>query len=79
MMDTHGAVEAAKRLIGGESIASDGLTRLYMEQRLDLTVEATVLRPEFAPLFTEDERARARQILASYPYRPLWDHDPVAP
>lgn len=70
MMGEYGAVGAAKRLIADAAIASDGLTRLYLMKRLDLSVEATVLCPEFAPLFTAAERARAREILAVYEYRP---------
>ena len=42
-----------------------GFTRLWELRRLDLTVEAVVLRPEFASLFTPDERAVARQRLDS--------------
>jgi hypothetical protein len=36
---------------------------------LDLTVEALVLRPEFAPLFTEGELTRARERLEQFGYR----------
>jgi len=39
---------------------SDGSTTLWDLKRLDLSVEAYVLRPESAPLFTEEERAIAR-------------------
>jgi hypothetical protein len=79
MVQDYGAVEAAKRLIAGEAVGSDGLTRLWEEGRLDLTVEASMLRPEFAPLFTEAERARTRAILATYGYRAPWDAGPAAP
>jgi len=37
--------------------------------RLDLSVEREVLRPKFEGLFTEAERAVARQRLDSYGYR----------
>ncbi len=59
-----GAVGACKRL-PEESEVSEGFTRLWELRRLDLTVEAVVLRPEFASLFSPDERAVARQRLES--------------
>ena len=40
--------------------------------RLDLTVEAQVLRPEFADLFSEDERDLCRRRLTDYGYQPRW-------
>jgi hypothetical protein len=47
---------------------SDGFTTLWELKRLDLSVEAFVLRPEYAPLFTEEERAIARARLRQYEY-----------
>jgi hypothetical protein len=47
---------------------SDGFTTLWKLQRVDLSVEAYVLRPEYAPLFTEEERAIARARLKGYGY-----------
>ena len=43
---------------------SEGFTRLWELKRLDLTVEAIALRPEFAPLFTAEQLAMARERLA---------------
>jgi len=40
---------------------SDGFTTLWELRPLDLSVEAYVLRPEYAPLFTEEERGIARR------------------
>ena len=50
-------METAHRLLATEKI-QDGLGELFLLGRLDLTVEHHVLLPEFAPLFTDDERAR---------------------
>ena len=47
---------------------SDGFTTLWELKRLDLSVEAYVLRPEYAPLFTEEERGIARARLRQYGY-----------
>ena len=67
MVGELGAVGACKRLLE-KSEPSEGFTRLWELRRLDLTVEAVVLRPEFASLFTLDERAVARQRLESVGY-----------
>jgi hypothetical protein len=72
MIQEHGAVETARRLLRKEDY-SEGMTRLWQEQRLDLSAEALVLRPEFAALFTAEERALARQILHEYGYTAPWD------
>ena len=41
-------------------------TTLWELKRLDLSVEAFVLRSEYAPLFTEEERGIARARLKEY-------------
>jgi hypothetical protein len=41
------------------------LQSAYDRQRLDWTVEAAALRPEFATLFTDEERAVARRRLTA--------------
>jgi hypothetical protein len=68
MVAELGAVEAARRLLRAEAPA-DGFTRLWELGRLDLSVEAKVLRPEFAALFSADERRLARRRLEDYGYR----------
>ena len=45
-----------------------GLARLWQFNRLDLSVEFNVLQPQFATLFTSDERMSARKRLATYGY-----------
>jgi len=58
----HGGPDYARQLLRLEGTSS-GFERLVEEGRVDLSVEALVLRPEFAPLFTEDERATASRRL----------------
>ena len=43
-------------------------TTLWELKRLDLSVEAYVLRSEYAPLFTKEERGVARARLKEYGY-----------
>ena len=68
MVTEHGGVEAAKILINAQG-PSDGFTRLWECERLDLTVEAHAIKPEFAKLFTEEERQKARSRLEEYGYQ----------
>lgn len=49
---------------------SDGFVRLWENQRLDLTVERLASDERFAHLFTEQERATARQRLDDFGYGP---------
>jgi hypothetical protein len=65
MVDESGGLGAAKSLLAAPGV-SDGFTVLWERGRLDLTVEAHVLRPEFRSLFTEEELATARRRLREY-------------
>jgi hypothetical protein len=65
MLSDHGPVDTAHRLINS-SQPSDGFTHLWERGRLDLTVEAHVLRPEFDVLFTDEERDACRARLSDY-------------
>jgi hypothetical protein len=58
----YGEVETARRLLWKEDV-SDGFTTLWELKQLDLSVEAFVLRPEYAALFPEQERGIARARL----------------
>ena len=60
MLIEHGGVETARRLLPQ---MSDGFTELWQRNRLDLTVEALVLQPRWASLFSENERRMARDRL----------------
>ena|ERR1700674_431238 len=68
MVRRRGGVGAARKLLA-DSEVSDGFLKLRKAGRLDLSVEREVLRPKFETLFTEEERAIARQRLAAYGYR----------
>ncbi len=66
--DRGGGLETAKALINSPR-PSDGYTRLFELQRLDLTVEALVIdTPEWQHLFHPDEIKRAQQRLHQYGY-----------
>ena len=67
MVAEHGGVETARRLLRAKE-PQYGFTALWECGRLDLTVEAHVLKPEFAELFSEAERCVARQRLEDYGY-----------
>lgn len=72
MVHERGGVVAAKSLLAG-SVPQYGLGRLWECHRLDLSVEAHVLKPEFRTLFTCQERAEARRRLKEYRYDAPWD------
>lgn len=73
MSNELGAVQAARQLISKPDDPSSGFMKLWEKGRLDLSVEALILKPEFAPLFTEEEREKARQYLREYKYTAPWD------
>ncbi len=63
-----GGVKTAQKLLAAPE-PSSGFTVLWEHQRLDLSVEALVLRAEYSSLFTKDERETARFRLAEYGYQ----------
>lgn len=60
-----GGVSAAKQLIHKEG-GTYGFTTLWEHNRLDLSVEAYVLKPEYKTLFTEEERKICKERLLEY-------------
>ena len=67
----RGGGGAARHPINADK-PSDGYTRLYLERRLDLTVEAVVIGDRhWHPLLTEDELDRARRRLEANGYRAI--------
>jgi hypothetical protein len=66
----HGGLEYAHLLLEQEG-TTDGFQRLTDESRLDLTMEALVLKPEYADLFTGAERRIAAHRLAQAGYQRL--------
>ena len=71
MVDQHGAVGAAKRLLADPRRTSYGFKRLWELNALDASVEYAVCLPWFQPLFTasEIEEAERRLILHEFPIR----------
>jgi hypothetical protein len=69
MLSEDGALATARRLVMS-STPSEGFTALWERGRMDLTVEAQILSPEVAVLFTDDELDTARRRLVDYGYRP---------
>ena len=62
MIDEHGAVDAAKRLLATQEIQT-GLMRLWELKALDESMEAPVIQERFRQLFTEEEIVEARRRL----------------
>lgn len=69
MVSEKGGLATAKQLLGAAQ-PSHGFTALWEAGRLDLSVEAVVLRPEYSNLFSRQELRTARRRLADYGYEP---------
>lgn len=67
MLSSYGGLGTAHRLLATSEVSA-GFTALFERRRLDLTVEALVVKPEFAGLFTEDELEIARERLRRLGY-----------
>ncbi len=67
MVEEKGGYETARTLLYAGTV-SEGYTALWERKRLDLSVEAVVLHPEWQALFTDDDRLIARERLKSYHY-----------
>lgn len=68
MLFEHRGLETARKLLHASKV-SEGYIALWERQRLDLTVEALILTPEWHPLFSEEDREIARKRLGEYGYR----------
>jgi hypothetical protein len=72
---SHGPLRAAKMLINMDE-PSDGFIELWELKRLDISVEARAMKPEFRSLFSDSELPVCRRRLAGYewtqypPWRP---------
>lgn len=73
MIDDYGAHETALRLVHAPK-PSVGYTDLYLEGRLDLTVEALVLQRKWDPIFEDETRQLARKRLTEYHFN-FKEHD----
>ena len=70
MLCNQGGLLTARQLINSPK-PSEGYTRLFESNRLDLTVEAVVVENmKWHVLFSEEELRRAKKRLADYGYRP---------
>lgn len=69
MVEEQGAEPAAHQLINSAK-ESTGFTALWERGRLDLSVEALALDPQYASLFTADELDKAADRLRQYGYKP---------
>ena len=67
MLGAKGGLAAAKQLISKPG-GTDGFTTLWEHGRLDLSVEAHVLKAEYAELFTDEERRMCRERLDQFGY-----------
>jgi hypothetical protein len=68
MLHEHRGLETARILLHASNV-SEGYVALWERKRLDLTVEALVLAPEWRGLFSEQEHEIARRRLAEYGYK----------
>lgn len=67
VVSREGGVKAAKQLVS-KSGGTYGFEVLWENKRLDLSVEALVLRPEYRELFTNEERETCRNRLREFGY-----------
>lgn len=67
MLYEKGAVETAIELVTSQTPA-EGFTKMWELNTLNLTVEAHVVRPEYAPLFTQEIIDMAWDRLHAYGY-----------
>ncbi len=67
----YGPLRAAKMLINMDD-PSDGFTELWKLERLDISVEARALKPDFLDVFSTSERLICRKRLEAYD----WNQNP---
>lgn len=68
MLEEHRGIKTARILLNAP-YESEGYVALWERGRLDLTVEALVIKPEFRGLFTPEELGIARHRLAAYGFK----------
>lgn len=67
VVSQKGGLPAAKELLRKES--TSGFATLYMEGRLDLSLEVYVLKDEYDSLFTDEEKRICKDRLNEYNYK----------
>lgn len=65
MLNERGGLETAQTLLYAGDV-SEGYVALWERKRLDLTVEALILDSRWKELFTDEDRAVARERLEKY-------------
>ena len=70
LVSKEGGLKAAKKLIS-KSRGACGFEVLWENNRIDLSVEALVLNPEYYELFTVEERALCQNRLKDFEYEIL--------
>lgn len=70
MIPRKGGVGTAKYLLAKEDGISGGFNAIWKAHKLELSVEAQVLKPRFRDLFTPEEREIARERLIAFGYTP---------
>ena len=68
LISEKGGLYAAKILISKDG-GTYGFEILWEHNRLDLSVESHVLRPEYIELFTDEERNMCKQRLERFGYK----------
>ncbi len=68
LVGAKGGVAAAKQLISKPG-GTDGFTTLWEHGRLDLSIEAHVIKPEYSELFTEEELKMCRERLEQFGHK----------
>lgn len=68
LFSEKGGVQAAKILISKEG-GTYGFEVLWEHKRLDLSIEAHVLKSEYSTLFTDEERTMCKDRLQSFGYK----------
>jgi len=69
LVQEHGGFAAAKMLLASKK-HPEGLTRLWEEKRLDISMEALVLSEPWRQLFNAEELSIAQRRLKELGYRP---------
>lgn len=67
MISAKGGLATARQLISKPG-GTDGFTTLWEHGRLDLSVEAHALKPEYNSLFTDSERKLCKDRLEQFGY-----------
>ena len=69
MLNARGAVQTAHDLLASKTKIHDGLTQLVLHNRLDLSLEANIIKLKWRCLFSDEEREIAVRRLRQLNYR----------